>query len=218
MIALTKCDRVKSHKILEVSELLSKVKRTPPLVEVSAHDTVNIDLCFLVLAHLIDSRKPKVKVVTYEDSFEVVKERKSKNEKLFKGMLERKLNDFTMTKAVAVAFVRKEAEWEGVAQLLGSPRCEKLVNIRLGQLHVEAVMRQTDIFKEILPDYLTHVLPSVTLEDTVEGCMETIKSHEKFDEYFVRIKNWSDDTQFLHSFSNKVPLTFIEKEGRYGSC
>ncbi len=128
-------------------------------------------------------------------------------------MLDKKLTDFTLPKTKAVLLVRNEPEWEGVAQLLGSQRCERLVNIKLGNLHIEAVMRQTEMFKEMLPEYLLHVLPHVTLQDTVDGCLDNIKNNEKFEEYFVHINNWTDTVEFLHTFSNKIPYSFIEKEG-----
>lgn len=215
VIALTKCDRVGLPKIAEVNEFLSKIKRAPSVVEVSSHEGVNIDLCFLVLAHLIDSRKPKVRIVPYDEAYGTVKDRKTKNEKLFKSMLDKKLTDFTLSKSAAVGLVKHEPEWESVAEILGSSRCERLVGVKLGQLQVEAVMKQTEIFKEILPEYLKVVIPSVTPDETVEGCIETIKKHDQFDSYFVNIDNWTDDVQFLHLFSNKVPLAFVQKEGKY---
>ena len=213
VIALTKCDRVTQSKIIEVNELLSKLKRAPQIIEVSSHDGVNIDSCFLTLAHNIDSHKPRVRLLSYDEASSIVKERKGKNEKFFKAMLDNKLTDFTMSKTKAVLLVKKEPEWEGVAQLLGSQRCERLVNVRLGNLHIEAVMKQTNMFKEMLPEYLSIVLPQVTLQDTAGGCLDVIKNHDKFEEYFIHINNWTDDVEFLHTFSNRVPFSFIEKEG-----
>ena len=162
---------------------------------------------------MVDSRKPKIPIVSYLEALGHYKDRKMRNEKLFKALLERRLTDFTMSKSEAAALVKREPEWEGVAQLLGSPRCEKLVNVRLGQLHMEVIMRQTKIFKELLPGYFSKLLPHVTLECTVESCLEQLKTHNEFHSYFVRITNWTDDTEFLHTFSDKVPIVFVEKEG-----
>ena len=128
-------------------------------------------------------------------------------------MLEKKLIDFMMPLTTAVTMVKKEPEWEGVAQLKGSPRCEKLVKIKMGQLHIQAVMKRKEMFKEMLPEYLSILLPSVSLDDTVESCLAVIKDHADFDEYLNNVKNWPDNTDYLYSFSEKIPFAFVQNEG-----
>jgi len=43
-------------------------KSTVQLIETSAHESINIDLAFLLLAQMIDKVKNRVKIISYQES------------------------------------------------------------------------------------------------------------------------------------------------------
>lgn len=180
----------------------------------SSHEGVNTDLCFLYLAHLLDSRKSKSRVVSYEEANSVIKSRIKKNEASFNIALSHKLTDFTMPLVKAVELMMSEPEWHGVAQLKGKDRCTRLVKFRLVELLGEEVKKQEKIFLELLPEYLHHLLPEVTLTDTYDTSMTLLRQHPEFSNHFIEIDDWENDNEFIFSFSRKIPISLLEKEGQ----
>ena len=56
VVACTKFDRALDHSVAAVNDMVLKAKRQVPVIEVSALKGVNVDLCFLVLSHLVDTK------------------------------------------------------------------------------------------------------------------------------------------------------------------
>lgn len=212
VIACTKMDMAVPENLTVVKEVVDKLKKVPQLVEVSAHEGVNIDLCFLVLAHLVDSKKPRSRIVPYEEAKGIVDARVKKNETSFKGLLDWKLTDFAMAKETAFELVKKEIEWQSVAQLKGTERCKKLVRLRLSELWVAAIENKRKIFHEHLPGYISSLLTEVTLVDTVDTCLARVIEHKQFSEHFVNTENWEENKEFLLSSSSHVPISVLKSE------
>ena len=82
--------------MVAIHEAVEKLKRGPPCVEISSHMGVNVDLCFLLLAHLIDSRKPRSRNVSFDEAKQTVDQRVKKNEYAFSDLLDIQLTDFDM--------------------------------------------------------------------------------------------------------------------------
>ena len=51
VVAMIKCDHANESSVSIVNEIVSKAKKPIPMVEVSALKGVNVELCFLVMAH-----------------------------------------------------------------------------------------------------------------------------------------------------------------------
>lgn len=216
MVALTKCDASSPANIHSIMETLSKLKKVPLVVEVSSHEGVNVDLCFLSLVHLMDSRKPKTRLLSFEESSALVNQRMKQSETSFKEMLSGKLTDFTLPFREAFEAAKAEPEFHTVAHFKGESRCKRLVELRLSELLEAQVNKQLEIFLETLPQYLETLLPNVSLTDTFEMCLELVRQHQDYDQYFVKIKgDWRDDRDFLFSFPTKIPTTVLENEGVY---
>ena len=91
-----------------------------------------------------------------------------------------------------------------MAQLKGADRCRKLVRMKLGQLQMATVKKQQKLFTDLLPDYLSNVLPDVELDDTLDTCTAKIRDHPRFSECFVDVKRWEEDRDFLALGSKQV--------------
>lgn len=215
VVALTKCDVSTQTDIHSIMESLSKLKKVPQVIEVSSHEGVNVDLCFHSLVHLIDSRKPKTRLVSFEESYFQVKQRTRQSETDFKEMLSSKLTDFTIPHLKAYEIAKAEPEYHPVARFKGESRCKRLIELRLAELLEKQIDKQSEIFLEMLPQALNVLLPSVSLTDTYEMCVELIKQHSEHLEYFIEVKgDWREDKDFLFSFPTKIPISIIEKEGK----
>ena len=83
VVALTKFDRAKDASVASVNEVLAHCKKQLLVIEVSALKGVNVDLCFLVLAHLVDPKKPKSRIIPYSEGKAHLDDRIRKNEVSF---------------------------------------------------------------------------------------------------------------------------------------
>ena len=83
VVALTKYDRAREPSVACVSEVLAHSKKQLPVVEASALRGVNVDMCFLVLAHLVDPKKPKTRIIPFSEAKAQLEDRIRKNEVSF---------------------------------------------------------------------------------------------------------------------------------------
>ena len=96
VVAFTKFDIAKETCIAAANEILAKTKRQLTVIEASAEKGVNVDLCFLVLAHLVDSKLPRTKITTFAEADLNLKERIRKNEETFQQVLDERVVDFSI--------------------------------------------------------------------------------------------------------------------------
>lgn len=70
VLVSTKQDEADEQIMKDVERLLARreFKGTVQLVETSAHENVNIEAAFMLLAHLIDRSKPRFKILPYVDA------------------------------------------------------------------------------------------------------------------------------------------------------
>lgn len=70
VLVSTKQDEADDQILRDVERLLARreFKGTVPLVETSAHENVNIEAAFMLLAHLIDRNKSRFKILPYVDA------------------------------------------------------------------------------------------------------------------------------------------------------
>ncbi len=213
VVACTKFDRAKPASIGAVQEILSHSKRQVPVVEVSAVKGVNVDTCFLVLAHLIDTKKPKTRIVSYKESKEQLDERVRRNEEALQVVLDERLVDFSMSLTDAIRVLRPIMEYQILVDLSGQDRVNKLIRAKLNYLKLQLVKSKTGHFLGLLPHILMAMLPMLDLRATVESTKALLRRSNKFDKYFVDVKNWKESTDFLKADSEEVvPFDILFEE------
>ena len=77
VIAATKCDEANEVLVRELERLVNKKEFksfTIPVVETSAHENINVDQAFFVLAQLIDKSRGRSRIVSYMESAAVRQE------------------------------------------------------------------------------------------------------------------------------------------------
>ena len=215
MVACTKFDRALDHSVAAVNDMVLKTKRQVPVIEVSALKGVNVDLCFLVLSHLVDAKKPRTRITPYSDAKQHLDDRVRRNEISFQYLMDNKLTDFSMSIAAASTMLQNEVEFQLLRELCGSERIHKLVRAKLTYLKKEAVGKKLAHTLEQLPAVLDTLLPELPLEANVDSCVQTLKEREKSVECLVDLENWREDDEYLKKTTVVVPLSlFSEEQGR----
>jgi len=67
-LVATKCDDTQLNLLQEVHRFAQSKKLNVPIIETSAHENVNVDLAFVVLAQLIDRGKVRSKLIPFTEA------------------------------------------------------------------------------------------------------------------------------------------------------
>ncbi len=212
VVAFTKYDRAKEASVMAVGDLLGKFKKQAHTIEVSAFKGVNVDTCFLVLAHLIDKNKPKTKVVSYSDSKAQLDERIRRNEEALQTVLDERLTDFSTSLADACKSLSPIVEYQILIDLSGLERVHKLIKAKLKYLKQVLIRDKLAAFVEMLPHILMAMIPVLELGSDLAYVKSLLEASDKFDKYFVRVQNWKENKEFLKSSEDQIPFEILEEE------
>lgn len=205
--AFTKYDIAKPNTVQAMQDIVAKMKKqVHNTVEVSALKGINVDLCFLLLAHLIDSKKPNSRLVTYASAKTHMDDRIGSCERSFQELLDRDLKDFTMLIETFMTKFSGSPEYKLVVELCGTQRVRKLVQAKLNYIKKIQVQRLTEDFLSRVPVLLAELLPDLELEATPELCRDRLKQMPNFSTYFCEEKNWEDNIPFLARASPTIPF------------
>ena len=210
LVALTKFDIFKSGTVQVMQDIVAKMKKpVPPIVEVSALKGINVDLCFLLLAHLIDSKKPSSRLVPYTVAKQHMDDRIASCERSFQELLDRDLKDFTLPMEPAMNKFSGSPEYRLVVELCGAPRARRLIQAKLNYTKKIQVQKLTDEFLAHIKNLLEELLPDLELDATPEVCREKLKQLANFSTYFCEEKNWEDNIPFLARANPTIPFSLM---------
>lgn len=212
VVALTKYDRAKEPSVAVVNEVLAHCKKQLPVVEVSALRGVNVDMCFLVLAHLVDPKKPKTRIIPYSEAKSHLDDRIRKNEVSFQQVLDQQVKDFAAGITAACESVSTQMEFQLLRELCGTERVQQLVRGKLGYLKRERVEVWQGKYLEALPGMLAVLLPELPLTADEESCRQLLKESPKLSEFFVEAPKWRDDIEFLKVADGHVPFSMLSED------
>ena len=213
VVALTKYDRANEGSVSIVEQIVAKSKKQIPLIEVSALRGVNVELCFLVLAHLVDTRKPRSKMVTYSESKGLRDSRIKHNEENFQKVLDTSLTKFDTKLEDARQMLESQVEFKLLTELCGTERVNRLIKAKLRYLKQELVKRKETAYIEMLPHIFSAILPNLELSATLKNCKEALHCSTKFPKYFVDVKNWKEDVSFLNKEdTDHVPFEIVDDD------
>ena len=163
VLVTTKNDIGEMAWVREVEKILTRkeFKSAIPLVETSAHENVNIETAFLLLAHMIDKSKTKTKVIPFEEAMRSRKEIKDVAREAFKQLLRTKIIDHKTTWVLVKRKLEKESDYQHHVDLFGTDATRKLVKQHTVQLREDLIKRRQNLFLKRLPDVLSHFLPDL---------------------------------------------------------
>lgn len=213
VVALTKYDIANDSALVSVADIVSKSKKQVQLVEVSAKRNLNVDVCFLVLCHLIDTKKPKTKVTPYADAKSHLDERIRKIEESFQNLLHREVTDFSRDVFQVCKDLEVQTEYQILLELNGINRIQKLVRGQLAFLRKQQIEAKLTHYVELLPLILDALVPSLSLNDTTDSCVAIVRASGKFSQYFVDVRDWRGDNDVLGSSDkDTVPFGLLKED------
>lgn len=125
VLVTTKNDDANETFIREADKLLQRkeYKGTIPLIETSAHDNVNVDLAFIVLAQMIDRSKVRSKIISFNEASKAKKELMDAASEAFLRLIRLHVTDCRALWSQTVKKLNSHKEWIYFVQLFGNFLC-----------------------------------------------------------------------------------------------
>ncbi|XP_031336151.1 rho GTPase-activating protein 190 isoform X8 [Photinus pyralis] len=184
----TKNDDANELYVKEAEKLLQRkeYKGTVPIIETSAHDNVNVDLAFILLAQMIDRSKVRAKIVSYSEAARAQKEMMDAASEAFLRLIRLHVTDCRALWSQTVKKLNSHKEWIYFVQLFGLDGTQRLFRRHIKKLKDEQLNKRIAHYMEMLPDILHELVPDISTltESDWPSIQQYLKTHPDFSQYF----------------------------------
>lgn len=163
VVATTKNDDANELYLREVDRLVQRkeYKGAIPIVETSAHDNVNVDLAFILLAQMIDRSKLRAKLVTYMEASRGRKELMDAASEAFLRLIRLHVTDSRALWSQTAKKLNSHKEWIYFVQLFGIDGTQRLFRRHIKKLKDEQVSKKVAHYMDLLPGVLHDLVPDI---------------------------------------------------------
>lgn len=137
-----------------------------PLLEISAHENVNVDLAFLTLAQLVDRNRGKIRIIPF---FEAARQRKEVLDAatdIYLRLVRSVVSDYRTPWSVASKKLVHHNDCAYYVDLFGIDSAARLYRRHTKKLKEEFLQRKVDSYMDLLPSILREFFPDLqTLQD-----------------------------------------------------
>ena len=163
VLATTKGDGSCQEYVKEAEKLRDRkeFKGNIPLVETSAHENINVEAAFLLLAHLMDKTRARNKILPFLDA------RKQRNEVLtvakdaYLGLLKGNVRDPKASWTTWKKKLEQESDFGHYVEIFGTDQARKEFRAHTKRLRDEQIRSKEQRYLEKLPVLLKMFLPSL---------------------------------------------------------
>ena len=163
VLATTKGDSSCPEYIKEVERLLNRkeFKGNVSLVETSAHENINVEAAFLLLAHLIGKTKPRHKILPFADARRQRHERFEVAKKAYIHLLRTCVSDPKAAWPTWRKRLEAESDFGHYVDLFGTEQARKEFRAHTKRLRDEQVRLREQRYLSLLPALLKLFLPTM---------------------------------------------------------
>ncbi|XP_044740901.1 rho GTPase-activating protein 190 isoform X2 [Chrysoperla carnea] len=199
VLVTTKNDDANEMYVREAEKLVQRkeYKGALQMVETSAHENVNVDLAFLLLAQIIDRSKVRAKIVPYCEAYRMRKELMDAATETFTRLIRAYVTEPRTLWAHASKKLATHKDWVYFVQLFGMDGTQKLFRRHIKKLKDEQLQRRVANYMELLPDVLSELIPDVNqlADSDWSAVQQYLKMHPHFSQYFFECEDglsWTD--------------------------
>ncbi|XP_065166513.1 rho GTPase-activating protein 190 isoform X5 [Atheta coriaria] len=214
VVATTKNDDANELYLREVDRLVQRkeYKGAIPIVETSAHDNVNVDLAFILLAQMIDRSKLRAKLVTYMEASRGRKELMDAASEAFLRLIRLHVTDSRALWSQTAKKLNSHKEWIYFVQLFGIDGTQRLFRRHIKKLKDEQVSKKVAHYMDLLPGVLHDLVPDInTFTDSDwQSVQEYLKGHPSFSDYFFECPEDMPWTECSDSEDSRIPFDVLD--------
>lgn len=163
VLVTTKNDDANEVYIREAEKLVQRkeYKGAITLVETSAHENINMDLPFILLAQMIDRSKVRSKVIPYCEAARIKKELMDVATDAFTKLIRTHVTDCRALWSQTCKKLAAHKDWIYFVQLFGLDGTQRLFRRHIKKLKDEQLAKRVAHYMEILPDVLHELVPDI---------------------------------------------------------
>lgn len=218
VLVSTKQDEADDQLLRELERLLTRreFKGTIPLVETSAHENVNIEAAFMLLASLIDRSRPRFKIHSFVEAARMRREICQVATDAYRQLLRSNISDPRMTWTSARRKLQQEQDFAHYTEQFGTEQARREFRRHIKHLREEQIRLREHYYLQQLPRLLRHYLPNV--EDVAErswpSVQRLIQSHPDFSSHFIQVcqagESWKQTEDFLDDKEeSRIPFDLL---------
>lgn len=186
------------------------------MVETSAHENVNVDLAFLVLAQMVDKSKNRMRVVPFGEAARARKDVLDIATEAYQRLVRAQVTDFRALWPSTCKRLAISPDYVHYVELFGQDDAQRLFRRHVKKLKDEHLARKIKGYMDTLPSILHELFPDLPSlgDDDWETVKERIHDHHDFNEYFLECPpeksgSWAE-ADLLDSSEMRIPFDVLD--------
>ncbi|KAI4504260.1 hypothetical protein M0802_000731 [Mischocyttarus mexicanus] len=216
VLITTKNDDANEQYVKEAEKLVMRkeYKGSILIVETSAHENINIDLAFMIVAQLIDKTKTRSKVIPFAEAARARKELLDTSTESLQRLIRIHVTDYRALWSQASKKLAQHREFSTFIELFGIDATQRLFRRHIKKLKDEQVAKKIQGYLDMLPEILHELCPDISslINEEWSSVQQCIKEHPDFHRYFYECPEdipWID-YDFGENNSTKIPYDVLE--------
>ncbi|XP_048511917.1 rho GTPase-activating protein 190 isoform X4 [Athalia rosae] len=216
VLVTTKNDDANEQYVKEAEKLVTRkeYKGGILIVETSAHENINIELAFMILAQLIDKTKMRSKVVPFAEAARARKELLDASTESLQRLIRIHITDYRALWSQSSKKLSQHKEFVTFVQLFGIDATQRLFRRHIKKLKDEQMAKKIQGYLDMLPDVLHEICPDISnlINEEWSTIQQLIKDHPDFHQYFYECPEdipWID-YDFGENNGSKIPYDVLE--------
>lgn len=191
VLVTTKNDDSNEMYVREAEKICQRkeYKGMVQLVETSAHESINTDLAFLLLAQMIDKVKNRIKIIPYHEAVRSRKELLESRSEAVTRLIRNQITDYHILWSQGSKMLAQFREWTEFLNIFGHDAGQKLFRRHMKKLRDDHMNKKLHQYLDKFARTLEYMLPDINAisasdEDVWECAKGYIRNHIEFDQYF----------------------------------
>lgn len=202
LLVTTKNDEANELFVREAEKICQRkeYKGTIYMVESSAHEAINIDTAFIMLAQIMDKAKNRTKVITYTDASRSRKELLDISTEHVTRIIRQQITDYHTTWSQATKMLSHNKEWVDFLAVFSQECGQRIFRRHIKKLREENVSRRLHSYMDNFNAVLMDLVPDLnTVNVEIDGSdwnavRGYIKQHVDYEQFFFECDQapWTD--------------------------
>ncbi|KAM4662618.1 rho GTPase-activating protein 5 [Discoglossus pictus] len=212
IIAATKCDECVDHYLREVQAFASN-KKNLLVVETSARNNINVDVCFTALLQMLDKTRGKPKIIPYLEAFKTHRQLVASSTDKFEKLIVQTVRDYHTTWKTVSNKLKNHPDYEDYINLEGTKKAKNTFSKHTQQLKQEHIRKRKDEYLKTLPRTLHTILPRLEEIENLSWAeaLQLLEKRLDFNLWFVMLEKtpWDQSDHIDKINDRRVPFDLL---------
>uniref|UniRef100_T1J1J5 Rho GTPase-activating protein 190 n=1 Tax=Strigamia maritima TaxID=126957 RepID=T1J1J5_STRMM len=216
VLATSKNDEANEHFVKEAEKLVNRkeFRGAIPIVETSAHENINVELAFIILAQMIDRTRGRSKIIAFSEAARSRREVLDVATEAYHSLIRSQVNDYRAIWSTYSKKLAQNQDFIHFCELFGQDVAQKEFRRHIKKLKEDYILKKKQSYLEDLPEVLQVMLPDLkSVDDGDWGTVrQQIRENNNFNEYFVEAADdmpWHE-SELVDSVDARIPFDLLD--------